>query len=170
CPLRPTVTRLPGRLMAPSTLPSMYNDSEPVTSPWTTRLLPIVAWSAAAGDAGEVLEVRVVVGSWLAAGTDGRVGSVLGDCEGLPGWFGFHISFVLPFVYVWIQAPGTTLRKFFRISGQIRRSCCFPSHLLTRSKPCKPRNPCSSLHLNHAWRKIEIPHSETLKVPGWLTH
>jgi hypothetical protein len=33
------------------------------------------------------------------------VGSVLGDCEGLPGWFGFHICFVLPFVYFWIQAP-----------------------------------------------------------------
>src|SRR5271154_6026597 len=106
CPLRPTVTRLPGKLMAPSTLPSMYNDSEPVTSPFTTRLLPIVAGSAAAGDAGEVLEVRVVVDSWLAAaGTDGRVGSVLGDIEGLPGWFGFHISLVLPFVNCWIQAP-----------------------------------------------------------------
>src|ERR1700683_5444665 len=105
-PLRPTVTRLPGRLIAPSTLPSMYNDSEPVTSPFTTRLLPIVALSAAAGDAGEVLEVRVLVGSWLeAVGTDGRVGSVLGDCEGLPGWFGFHICFVLPFVCCWIQAP-----------------------------------------------------------------
>jgi hypothetical protein len=50
--------------------------------------------------------VRVVVASWLAAaGTDGRVGSVLGDVEGLPGWFGFHISLVLPFVYCWIQAP-----------------------------------------------------------------
>src|SRR5271168_2946610 len=118
-PLRPTVTRLPGRLIAPSTLPSMYNDSEPVTSPLTTRLLPIVAWSAAAGDAGEVLEVRVVVASWLAAaGTDGRVGSVLGDDEGLPGWFGFHISVVLPFVSFWVQAPeqpGGT----FRNSGQI---------------------------------------------------
>src|ERR1700712_1585828 len=80
CPLRPTVTRLPGRLIAPSTLPSMYNDSEPVTSPFTTRLLPMVAWSAAAGDAGDVLEVRMVlVVSWPdAAGTDGRVGSVLG--------------------------------------------------------------------------------------------
>jgi hypothetical protein len=53
-----------------------------------------------------VLEVRVLVGSWLeAVGTDGRVGSVLGDCEGLPGWFGFHICLVLPFVYCWIQAP-----------------------------------------------------------------
>ena len=53
-----------------------------------------------------MLEVRVLLGSWLeAVGTDGRVGSVLGDCEGLPGWFGFHISFVLPFVNCWIQAP-----------------------------------------------------------------
>jgi hypothetical protein len=42
----------------------------------------------------------VVVDSWLAAvGTDGRVGSALGEVEGLPGWFGFHISLVLPFVY-----------------------------------------------------------------------
>ena len=50
--------------------------------------------------------MRVVGASWLAAaGTDGRVGSVLGDVEGLPGWFGFHISVVLPFVYFWIQAP-----------------------------------------------------------------
>ena len=50
--------------------------------------------------------MRVLVGSWLeAVGTDGRVGSVLGDCEGLPGWFGFHICFVLPFVCCWIQAP-----------------------------------------------------------------
>src|SRR6202453_3757425 len=86
-PFRPTVTRLPGRLIAPATLPSMYNDSDPVTSPFTTRLLPIVAWSAAAGDAGEVLEVRVEVDSWLVGGGAGRRGgSVPGDIEGLPGW------------------------------------------------------------------------------------
>ena len=118
-PFRPTVTRFPFRLILPSTLPSMYNDSEPVISPLTKRLLPIVAWSPAAGDAGEVLEVRVLVCSWLeAVGTDGRVGSVLGDCEGLPGWFGFHICFVLPFVYFWIQGPRTTLRSCFRIQGK----------------------------------------------------
>jgi hypothetical protein len=52
-----------------------------------------------------VLEVRVVVASWLAAaGTDGRVGSVLGEV-GLPGWFGFHISVVLPFVYFLDTGP-----------------------------------------------------------------
>ena len=50
--------------------------------------------------------MRVVVASWLAAaGTDGRVGSVLGDVEGLPGWFGFHISLVLPFVYSGYRPP-----------------------------------------------------------------
>ena len=46
-PLRPTVTRLPGRLMVPSILPSMYSDSEPETSPLMTRLLPMVACSPA---------------------------------------------------------------------------------------------------------------------------
>jgi hypothetical protein len=39
----------------------MYNDSEPITSPLICRLLPIVARSAAARDAGEVLEG---FGSW----------------------------------------------------------------------------------------------------------
>ena len=65
-----------------------------------------------------MLEVRVLVGSWLeAVGTDGRVGSVLGDCEGLPGWFGFHICFVLPFVLL-DTGPRTTLRSCFRIQGK----------------------------------------------------
>src|SRR5437879_4948144 len=45
-PLRPTVTRLPERLMEPSTRPSMYSDSDPVTSPLMTSDLPMVAWSA----------------------------------------------------------------------------------------------------------------------------
>src|SRR5271165_6312918 len=44
-PLRPTVTRLPGRLMEPSTRPSIYSDSEPVTSPLMTSDLPSVACS-----------------------------------------------------------------------------------------------------------------------------
>ena len=44
-PLRPTVTRFPGRLMLPSTLPSMNSDSVPVISPESTSPLPIVAWS-----------------------------------------------------------------------------------------------------------------------------
>ena len=56
---RLTVTRLSGELIAPSTLPSIYNDSEPMTSPLICRLLPIVAGSAAVGDGGEVLEGRV---------------------------------------------------------------------------------------------------------------
>jgi hypothetical protein len=42
-PLRPTVTRLPGRLMVPSTLPSMKSDSLPLISPLMTRPLPMVA-------------------------------------------------------------------------------------------------------------------------------
>ena len=49
---RLTVTRLSGKLIAPSTLPSMYNDSEPITSPLICRLLPIVAGSAALGIRG----------------------------------------------------------------------------------------------------------------------
>ena len=32
------------------TLPSMYNDSEPITSPLTSRLLSIVTGSVATGD------------------------------------------------------------------------------------------------------------------------
>src|ERR1700677_130090 len=44
-PLRPMVTRLPERLIDPSTLPSIYKDSEPVTSPLITSDLPMVAWS-----------------------------------------------------------------------------------------------------------------------------
>ena len=48
----------------------------------------------------------MAVASWLVVvGADGRVGSVLGDIEGLPGWFGFHISFVLPFVYFLDTGP-----------------------------------------------------------------
>jgi hypothetical protein len=41
--LRPTVTRLPGRLMVPSTLPSMKRDSLPLISPLMTNPLPMVA-------------------------------------------------------------------------------------------------------------------------------
>jgi hypothetical protein len=65
--------------MEPSTRPSMYNDSEPVTSPLMTSDFPMVAWSveliaalrgAAAG-----------VGSAAVGMLDGvgRCGSVLGD-------------------------------------------------------------------------------------------
>src|SRR6185437_11147735 len=85
-PLRPTVTRLPGRLIAPSTLPSMYSDSEPVTSPLTTRLLPMVAWSAAADWAVGAEEGREAAGSNPPdAGVAGRFGSLLGDWGVLPG-------------------------------------------------------------------------------------
>jgi hypothetical protein len=81
---RLTVTRLSGELIAPSTLPSIYNDSEPMTSPLICRLLPIVAGSAAVGDGGEVLEG---VGSWITAmDTDDRVSSSVEDSEGVPGW------------------------------------------------------------------------------------
>ena len=84
CASRLTVTRLSGKLIAPSTLPSMYNDSEPITSPLIYRLLPIVAGSAAVGDAGGVLEG---VASLIAAtDTDDNVGSSLDDSEGVLGW------------------------------------------------------------------------------------
>jgi hypothetical protein len=38
---------------------------------------------------------------------------MLGDIEGLPGWFGFHISLVLPFVYFLDTAPEATPRYSF---------------------------------------------------------
>src|SRR5207245_10857684 len=47
-PLRPMVTRLSVRLMVPSIFPSMYSDSEPVTSPLITSERPIVACSTGA--------------------------------------------------------------------------------------------------------------------------
>jgi hypothetical protein len=47
------------------------------------RLLPIVAGSAAVGDAGEVLEG---VASWIAAmDTDDSVGFPVEESEGVPG-------------------------------------------------------------------------------------
>jgi hypothetical protein len=95
-----------------------------------------VAWSAAAGDAGEVLEVRVEVDSWLVGvGADGRVGSVLGDIEGLPGWFGFHISLVLPFVYFLDTGPRNNPAGFVSaFKGKIRWSCSFLSHFACSAK------------------------------------
>jgi len=55
----------------------------------------------------------VDVDSWLVGvGADGRVGSVLGDIEGLPGWFGFHISLVLPFVYFLDTGPRNNPAEF----------------------------------------------------------
>ena len=57
--------------------------------------------------------MRVEVDSWLVGvGADGRVGSVLGDIEGLPGWFGFHISLVLPFVYFLDTGPRNNPAEF----------------------------------------------------------
>jgi len=52
CACQPTVTRQSSRLIEPATLPSMYKDSEPITSPLIRKLWPIVAGSAAARNAG----------------------------------------------------------------------------------------------------------------------
>src|SRR5947209_11924868 len=98
-PFRPTVTRFPGSVIAPSTLPSIYSDSEPVSSPLITRLLPMVACSpvgiAPAEDAAAGLLVgRTAGASNEAAGVAGvvagRVGSGVAGEVG-PVWFGFHI-------------------------------------------------------------------------------
>src|SRR5579864_4600660 len=101
CPLRPTVTRWPARLMAPSTRPSMYSASEPVTSPLITSDLPMLACSwvlsvalrgaaAGVGSIDGVLLVLIVVFSG-----SGRAGFGLGF--GLDG-VAFHIA-MLPFGY-----------------------------------------------------------------------
>src|SRR5689334_4234700 len=99
-PLRPTVTRFPGRLMVPSTRPSMYSDSEPVTSPLITRDLPIVACSwllttalrGAAAGVGSLEKVGVV----LITGFSGSGVVVVGFGFGLALWLGelagFHIA------------------------------------------------------------------------------
>src|SRR5258708_26490601 len=55
------VTRLPERLIDPSTRPLIYKDSEPVTSPLITSDLPIVAWSE--------VEVAVATGRGIEAGS-----------------------------------------------------------------------------------------------------
>jgi hypothetical protein len=80
CAYRPTVTRLSGRLIAPSTLPSMYKDSEPITSPLTCKLLPIVAGSVAASNVGAAWEEHPMFASSTAA-TDScdRVNSSSGN-------------------------------------------------------------------------------------------
>src|SRR5258708_4565128 len=79
-PLRPTVTRLPGKLMAPSTRPSMYSDSEPVTSPLMTSDFPIVACSwllfrtvlrgVARGDGSLSGLAGVLISGFSGSGTD----------------------------------------------------------------------------------------------------
>src|SRR6185437_4181284 len=99
-PLRPTVTRFPARLIEPSTRPSMYRDSEPVTSPLITRDFPMVAWSAV-----EVATGRAIAGAGSltagALGTEavGRSGSP-GRGGVVMGWFvGFHMGKFLSFCF-----------------------------------------------------------------------
>jgi hypothetical protein len=72
CASRVTVTRPPGRLIAPSTFPSMYNHSEDITSPLISRLLAIVAGPPAVGSVGGVREGLTVDASRLAASEGGR--------------------------------------------------------------------------------------------------
>src|ERR1019366_3897084 len=86
-PLRPTVTRLPGRLMEPSTRPSMYSDSEPVTSPLMTSDFPSVAcsWVLIGGLAG-----RGAIGGSGAAGEEVGCGSGLGGGGEDGVLLGFH--------------------------------------------------------------------------------
>src|SRR5579875_1088353 len=107
-PFRPTVTRLPGRLIAPSTLPSMYSDSDPVSSPLTTKLLPMVACSpvALAPGAPAVVVRGASKPDPPVTGGVGRLGSGVGGVA-LPGWFGFHI--LSNFLSVWgkMFAPET---------------------------------------------------------------
>src|ERR1035438_6022681 len=91
-PLWPTVTRLPLRVMVPSTLPSINNDSVPVISPLMNRPLPMVAWSP------------VVAGARLGYSTDeagaaGRDGSGIKLGVAGPDWLGFHIALTMnPFL------------------------------------------------------------------------
>src|SRR5215471_7364366 len=93
-PLRPTVTRWPGRLIVPSTRPSMYSASEPLTSPLIINDLPIVACSwlfttalrgagTGEGSLARVLLVFMVVFSGSGAAGFG---------VGLGELAGFHIS------------------------------------------------------------------------------
>jgi hypothetical protein len=92
-------------------------------------------------------------------GTAGRAGSVLEEGDGLPGWFGFHIFLYFLSLTSELSAPETTLRvKIPHVEAN------FGGAALLKSRPTcgsiaihKPRNPCSCLHLNHGWRKIEIP-------------
>src|ERR1035438_453018 len=97
-PLRPMVTRLPVRLMLPSTLPSTKSDSEPVISPLMKRLLPMVACSALA--TGARLTTGSTTGGGGGAGRTG--GSGVGGRFVGPGWLGFHIALkTIPFLSCW---------------------------------------------------------------------
>jgi hypothetical protein len=66
CASRLTVTLPPGWLIEPSTFPSMYNQSEHITSPLISRLLAIMAGPAAIGNVGEVREALITDASMLA--------------------------------------------------------------------------------------------------------
>src|SRR5579863_10516814 len=89
-PFLPTVTRLPGMLMLPSTLPSMNSDSVPVISPLIERPLLMLACSPTEDEAAGRGVSRVG-----AAGV-GRAGSGVGVEEGdWPCWVGFHIALKL---------------------------------------------------------------------------
>src|SRR5215470_16566562 len=103
-PLRPTVTRLPGRLMAPSTRPSMYSDSEPVTSPLMMSDLPMVACSwlfrtalrGAATGVGSLGRFGVVLITGFSASVVG-----LGLGFGFVVLAGFHICFYILSGFRW---------------------------------------------------------------------
>jgi hypothetical protein len=87
-PLRPTVTRFPGRLMVPSTLPSMNRDSEPESSPLMMRDLPMVACSpeavavAAPVAAGRAGAAGAGASKLVTGGVIGRCGSGVCGVEG----------------------------------------------------------------------------------------
>src|ERR1700690_157643 len=74
-PFRPTVTRLPDRLIDPSTRPSIYKDSEPVTSPLITSDLPIVAWSEVVLTTGRGAAGSLAIGEVVGIDVVGRSGS-----------------------------------------------------------------------------------------------
>src|SRR6185437_16096797 len=129
CPLRPTVTRFPGRLMVPSTRPSMYSDSEPVTSPLITRDLPMVACSVllttalrgAATGVGSFENVGVVL--IIGFSGSGVVVLVFGFGFGLVVLAGFHIGEYSFRVWL-LQRAGTTppaSQYFGTLGGQPKR-------------------------------------------------
>src|SRR6185312_1039400 len=168
CPLRPTVTRFPGRLMVPSTRPSMYSDSEPVTSPLITRDLPMVACS--------VLLTTALRGAATGVGSFENVGVVLitvfsgsGVVVGFAFWFGFglgvlagfHIQ-VIPFAFGCCSAQallrllnlyfrhsgGTTKEALARLLPMFRLSATIPKLLDWRCFSAMRPRPCAQTHRN----------------------
>src|SRR5579864_751120 len=88
--------------IAPSTRPSMYNDSEPVTSPLITSDLPMVACSwllrtALRGAAAGVGSLKVVWLVLMVGLSASGVGLTVGLGLGFGGLAGFHIS-IHPFL------------------------------------------------------------------------